>query len=270
MRDFQTIRVETRSNYLAIRLNRPDKHNAMNQIMIAELTEIFAQAARLEGVRAVVLSGEGKSFCAGADLHYMREIASFGEEENIADGQKLATLFDSIYTCPLPVIAVVQGMCMGGANGLIAACDIVIADTDSSFAFSEVRLGIIPATIAPYVLRRCGEAASRELMLTGRRFTAEEAMRFGLVNSVVRTDERKKVFAAYLKYFNEASPSAIAECKKLIRFLGGSKLSSTELIPETARFIARARASEDGQEGIKAFFEKRNPSWIQDQTYENQ
>lgn len=264
MRDFQTIWVETRSNYLAIRLNRPDKHNALNPTMIAELTEIFAWAARLDGVRAVVLSGEGKSFCAGADLHYMREIAGFGEEENIADGQKLATLFDTIFTCQLPVIAVVQGMCMGGANGLIATTDIVIADTDSSFAFSEVRLGIIPATIAPYVIRRCGEAAARELMLTGRRFSADEAMRFGLVNRVARADEREKTIATYLNYFNEAAPSAIAECKKLIRFLAGSNLATTGLIPETARIIARARASEEGQEGIKAFFEKRNPFWIQD------
>ncbi len=270
MINYQTISVELHNKVLNINLNRPEKHNAFNSQMIRELTQAFAEAANTSKARIILLQGNGKSFCAGADLHYMHEIAAFGFEENVNDGLKLAGLFDTVFHCPLPVVTFVKGVCMGGANGLVAASDIVIADPDCSFAFSEVKLGIIPATIAPYVIRRCGQGASRELMLSGRKFSASEAFRFGLVNAIAAPQDFETIAAQYQNQLLTAAPQALSACKKLIEDIADSSMSTTELMPETARRIAMARASEEGREGIKAFFEKRKPFWAQDQQHENQ
>ena len=270
MEKFQTILYEIQGVVAQIKLHRPDKHNALNPMMIHELTAAFIAASANNDIRVIVLSGSGRSFCAGADLHYMQEIAHFGLEENIADGLRLATLFDTIYNAPKPVIACVHGSVIGGGNGLAAAADIVIAEKETVFAFSEVKLGITPATISPYIIRRCGATAARELMLTGRRFDAAEAVRFQLVNTLASQEEIPDVLNGYLKHFLTAAPSALADCKQLINDIAVSDQSTTALMPETAQRIAARRASAEGQEGIKAFFEKRKPNWNSDPTNENQ
>ncbi len=261
MQNYQSISVQFAEKQASIWLNRPEKHNALNPLMIAELTEAFTHLAHEPGIRVIVLRGKGKSFCAGADLNYMKEIAGFGEKENHADAMQLATLFETIYSSPKPVIALVHGAVYGGANGLSAACDIVLAEKNTIFAFSEVKLGISPATISPYVIRRCGGAAARELMLTGRRFTAEEAARFLLVNKIVEIGEMEEALQAYVKELLAAAPEALAQCKKLIHDVAGQQHQGPELMEETARLIASQRASAEGQEGIAAFFEKRKPNW---------
>jgi methylglutaconyl-CoA hydratase len=261
MQNYQSIFVQLADKQASIWLNRPEKHNALNPLMIAELTEAFKRLSAETNTRIIVMRGKGKSFCAGADLNYMKEIAGFGEKENYADAMQLATLFETIYSSPKPVIALVHGAVYGGANGLSAACDIVLAEKETVFAFSEVKLGISPATISPYVIRRCGGAASRELMLTGRRFSAEEAARFLLVNKIVEHQEMEETLQSYVKELLAAAPEALAQCKKLIHDVNSQKKQGSELMAETAHLIASQRASAEGQEGIAAFFEKRKPNW---------
>ncbi len=261
MQNYQSIFVQLADKQASIWLNRFEKHNALNPLMIAELTEAFTNLVHEPYIRVIVLRGKGKSFCAGADLNYMKAIAGFREEENHADAMKLAMLFETIYSCPKPVIAMVHGAVYGGANGLSAACDIVLAEKETVFAFSEVKLGISPATISPYVIRRCGGAAARELMLTGRRFSAEEAARFLLVNKIVEHQEMEETLQSYVKELLAAAPEALAQCKKLIHDVSSQQKQGSELMAETAHLIASQRASAEGQEGIAAFFEKRKPNW---------
>jgi len=264
MKSFQTIQIEQKAKVATIWLNRPEKHNALSQKMISELSEAFYFLPGSEQVRVIVLRGKGKSFCAGADLQYMHDIAAFGHEENKADALRLGKVFDLIYHCSKPVIALVHGAVYGGANGLSAAADIVLADEETVFAFSEVKLGITPATISPYVIRRCGEAAARDLMITGRRFSAVEAARFMLVNQIVKSDELEQQLEYYLGQLLTAAPEAVSACKALIRDVSASSLTFKELLNDTAERIAERRASVEGQEGIQAFFEKRKPYWIND------
>ncbi len=258
---YKTLLVESRESVLHIMLNRPGVHNAMNEQMIAELTALFTSIDENSTLRCVVLKGAGKSFCAGADLNYMKEIAKFGFEENRRDGQKLAALFKAIYRCPVPTIAVVQGAAFGGANGLIAACDTVIAADNAKFAFSEVKLGIAPATIAPFVIKRIGEFGAKELMLTGRRFTAIEAEKWRLVNQVVPPHQLDEKTEQLIQELKTAAPKAVKAAKQLI----GTVINSDDtdrLTEYTANLIAQLRASDEGQEGMAAFFEKRKPKWI--------
>jgi methylglutaconyl-CoA hydratase len=192
---FKTILLDINDGVARLKLNRPEKHNAFNAEMIAELTAAFTLLAEQQSLRLVILSGNGPSFSAGADLNYMKKIAGFGYEENLLDAQKLAGLFKTVKNCKVPVMAIVHGAVFGGANGLSAACDIVLAHEATIFAFSEVKLGITPATISPFVIARCGEAAARELMLTGRKFTASEAYRFLLVNQVFQSQNQGSLSA---------------------------------------------------------------------------
>ena len=240
-------------------LNRPEVHNAMNAEMIAELTTIFNSIKNEKEIRCVVLAGRGSSFCAGADLNYMKGIAEFGFEENVKDGKRLAGLFKSIYDCPVPTIALVHGAAYGGANGLIAACDIVIAEENTTFAFSEVKLGIAPATIAPFVIRRIGEFGAKELMLTGKRFKADEAQKWNLVNHVYNNEKNDNPLDAILKQFESSAPGAVKETKILINTILGKRIN--EGIETTSELIAKLRASDEGQEGMTAFLEKRKPNW---------
>jgi methylglutaconyl-CoA hydratase len=257
----QTIQIEHSELVTTIRLNRPEVHNAMNEVMISELTKAFQDiATSIKFPRCVVLRGNGKSFCAGADLNYMKGIAGFGFDENVKDGQKLATLFRSVYQCPVPVVAVVHGNVFGGANGLMAACDMVIAEENTKFAFSEVKLGIAPATIAPFVIKRIGEFGAKELMLTGKRFTAEEAKHWHLVNFAVPEDEVEEKVQQILKELNSAAPGAVRETKKVI----GEIIQEPDLeknLDVTSKLIAKLRASEEGQEGMASFLEKRKANW---------
>lgn len=243
-------------------LNRPDKHNAINAQMMQELLQAFNELQQTAGVRVIVLRGTGRSFCAGADLAYMQQVATYDQEENRRDALVLASLFETIYSCSKPVIALLHGAVYGGANGLAAASDIVIADADTRFAFSEVKLGITPATISPYVIKRCGEAAARDLMITGRAFGAREAKEYRLVNQIFTGETVDQILGMYVGNMLHAAPGAIAECKDLIRHIGSTTLSTAEIMHETATRIARQRASEEGQEGLRAFLEKRNPEWL--------
>jgi len=264
MKKYQTILVHQKNGIREVVLNRPEVHNAMNERMIRELTEVFQEIDNENEAdlpRLVVLRGNGKSFCAGADLNYMKGIAAFGFEENVEDGKKLASLFRAVYECPVPVLAVVHGSAFGGANGLLAACDMVVAAEDTKFAFSEVKLGISPATISPFVIRRIGEYGARELMLTGKRFDGREAEKWHLVNHAVPPKQLEEKTEALVREILTAAPAAVRETKKLIAHI----LESPNLdknIDFTARLIARLRADEEGQEGMAAFLEKRKPFWV--------
>jgi len=258
-KNFKTILYEQMEGVAWISLNRPEVHNAMNEEMIAELTDAFLSFNELKDIRAVVLTGNGKSFCAGADINYMKRIATLGTNENVEDAKKLALMFRSVYNCPIPTIALIFGSVFGGANGILSACDIVIAEENTTFAFTEVKLGIAPATIAPFVIKRIGEFGAKELMLTGKRFKAKEAKKWNLVNHVYNNEKEENPLDEILKQFESSAPEAVKETKKLIKEILGKYIN--EGIDYTSKLIAKLRASEEGQEGMAAFLEKRKPNW---------
>ena len=260
--NYKTIETDKKDAIATVWLNRPEKHNAFDDLMIEELTDVFSELGRKDDLRVVVLRGRGKSFCAGADLNYMKGIAKYGYKENFEDGKKLATLFKTVYLCPHPTIAVVHGAAFGGANGLLAACDIVVTEENTTFAFSEVKIGISPATIGPYVLKRIGEYGGKELMMTGKRFKGKEAEKFGLVNRSVSGDMIEDVLQDYVKQFLSSAPKAVAATKAMIQTLTNDRMTLTDAMDYTADIIARLRAAEEGQEGMAAFLEKRKPDWV--------
>ena len=250
----------TRSGPLAtVTLNRPDSHNALNAALIEELARCFEEISDDEGVRVVVLTGEGRSFCAGADIGYMRETATFSYEKNLEDARRLAMMYWTIDECPKPVVARVQGAAMGGGAGLAAVADAVVADSETQFAFSEVRLGIAPATIAPFVVRKIGVSHARSLFLTGERFDAERAREIGLVHEIVTRDGLDAAVDEKVGELLQGGPVAQATLKGLLR-----RLETTEPMEApglTARVISELRTGEEGQEGLAAFIEKREPRW---------
>ena len=260
MKEFQNIEFEFEDHVGRIWLNKPEKHNAMNAEMIAEIVDCFGEIDEMKDVRVVILAGKGKSFCAGADLNYMKGIAKFGYEENYQDSLKLAKCFNAIYTCTKPTIALVHGAAIGGANGLLAACDFVYAAEDTKFAFAEVKLGIAPATISPYVVKRIGEYGARDLMLTGRRFLGDEAEKLGLANKAVPAEALEETAAKTIRFLMSSGPAAVTAAKKLIYDLY-NKYDFEDSIDMTAKLIAELRASEEGQEGMASFLEKRKPKW---------
>ena len=255
-----TITINKSQNVVWVNLNRPEVHNAMNAEMITELTEVFKSFSKDAESRVVVLTGNGKSFCAGADLNYMKGIAEFGFEENVEDGKRLAGLFKAIYDCPIPTIALIHGSAFGGANGLIAACDIAIAEEDTTFAFSEVKLGIAPATISPFVIKRIGEFGAKELMITGKRFKAAEAQKWNLINHVYKNGVTENPLSKLLKEFESSAPGAVKETKVLINTVLGKNIE--EGIDFTSNLIAKLRESEEGQEGMASFLGKRKAKWV--------
>ena len=259
--DFNTIQVQLGECVAWIGLNRPEVRNALNDSMIQELAEAFDWLNSRDDVRVIVLRGNGKAFCAGADLNYMKATSGYSFPQNLADAERLSKLFQTIHFCAKAVIAVVHGACIGGANGIVAAADIVLAGRATKFAFSEVRLGLSPATIAPFVIPKIGQTAARELMLTGRAFTADEAKACHLVNAVVDEAAMLDSERSYIDHFLQASPDALAECKQLIRMVGHTAAPDSPLFGQTSMLIARQRVSKAGQEGMKAFLEKRKPEW---------
>ena len=259
--EFNTIKVQLGESMAWINLDRPEVRNALNAELIHELTEVFDWLNSRDDIRVIILKGNGKAFCAGADLEYMKAMAGFSYNQNLADAQNLSKLFQTIYFCNKAVIVDVHGACIGGANGIIAAADIVIAEKETKFAFSEVRLGITPATISPFVVQKIGNTAAKELMLTGRRFTADEAKAFRLVNVVVSEAEMIDAERQYIEHFLHASPDAIAECKNLLRMVSGTDDRFNPIYMQTSVAIANQRISKAGQEGMAAFFEKRKASW---------
>lgn len=245
-----------------ITLNRPEKHNAFDDAVIADLTAAFEAAGTDASVRVVVLAASGKHFCAGADLGWMRRMAEFGAAENRRDAEALAQLLHTIDRCPKPVLGLVQGNAYGGGVGLVAACDIVLVVETARFALSEVRLGLVPATIAPYVVAAIGARACRRYFLSAEPFDAATAQRLGLVQEVVSEDglavARDRVLAALLR----GGPEALAAAKALIGIVAVPP-PGLDLRRETARLIAERRASAEGREGVQAFLDKRNPAWVE-------
>ena len=240
-------------------LARPDAHNALNADLIDELKRCFEELAEDQETRVVVLAGEGRSFCAGADIGYMRETAGLSYEENLEDARRVAMMYWTIDECPKPVVAKVQGVAMGGGAGLLAVADVVVADSEARFAFSEIRLGIAPATISPFVVRKIGVSHARSLFLTGERFGAERAREIDLVHRVVSRDELDAAVDEKVAELLRGGPVAQATLKGLLR-----RLETTEPMEApglTARVISELRTGEEGQEGLAAFIEKRDPRW---------
>jgi methylglutaconyl-CoA hydratase len=254
-----TILTDHRESVLRLTLNRPDVRNAFDEESIAALTAAATAAAANPGIRAVVLGGAGSVFCAGADLGWMAKAIAYTERENRNDAEDLARMLERIDTLPMPVIGRIQGAALGGGVGLAAVCDIVIAANDAVFALSEVKLGILPAVIAPYVIRKIGVSAARELFLTGVRFSAARAQAIGLVHEVVPASELDATIERRIRDVRTSGPRAIAVAKALIREVAGVR--PEDVVGLTTSTIASQRVSEEGQEGMRAFLEKRKPGW---------
>jgi methylglutaconyl-CoA hydratase len=261
MKNYKTIETKLDQGILTILLNRPEVHNAFDEVMLQELTDCF-KATEDEKIVCVVLRGNGKSFCAGVDLKWMKAISQNDYQRNYDESLLLARCFYLIYTCLKPTIAVAHGAVLGGANGLLAACDLAYCADDSVFSLSEVKIGIVPSCISPYVIKRVGEYASKELMLTGRRFDGKEAEQLKLVNKSVPHGDLENVLNHAVRMLRTSGPNAMTHCKEVINKVSND-LTLTKAIDYTARMIADIRASEEGQEGMNAFLEKRRPSWTE-------
>ena len=245
---------------VTIALNRPESHNAFNPELIKELTQAFRDVGQDEAVRVVVLTGRGRNFCAGADVNFMRAAAEFTFAQNVSDGQAIFDLMDTVDSCPKPVIGRINGAAIGGGVGLVSCCDIVIAVERATFAFSEARLGIIPAVISPFVLAKIGVSQGRELFLTGERFAAARAQQIGLVHHIVADEaELEAKVGERVEQLLMAAPGAVAAAKNLIRTVAYQPKPAMR--ETTAHLIAQRRASAEGREGMSAFLEKRSPDW---------
>lgn len=244
---------------VTVALNRPEKHNALTPELIAALTAAFRHLAADDDVRVVILTGNGRSFCAGADLNFMRAAADFTFDQNVADGAAIFDLMAAIDSCPKPVVGRVNGAALGGGGGLVACCDSVVAVERARFAFSETRLGIVPAVISPFVVAKIGVSAARELFLSGERFDAAHARRIGLVHHVVDETELDAAVAARVDALLQAAPGAQAQAKQLIGQVAGRPPATQR--DYTTQLIATLRASAEGREGMSSFLEKRPPSW---------
>ena len=241
-------------------LNRPEVRNAFNDGVIAELTEAFATLGADPGLRVIVLAGHGKAFCAGADLSWMRAMAGYGWDENRADAERLAAMLWTIYSCPLPVIGRIHGDCYAGGVGLAAACDVLVAADGMHFCLSEARLGLLPATIAPYVVKALGEQASRRYFVSAERFSAAEAKALGFVHEVVSPESLDARVAEIVALLAANGPAAVKACKRLVQDVAGRPIDAA-LREDTARRIADIRASDEGREGVASFLGKRDPGW---------
>lgn len=261
--DLQTIEIAiTHAGQVAtVMLARPAMRNAFNQRSIAEITWAFEMLGANGDVRAIVLAAQGAAFCAGADLNWMQAMADYSDAENLADAAQLAAMLSMIYRCPHPVVARIQGDVYAGGVGLVAACDIAVAVDTAQFCLSEVRLGLIPATISPYVIRAMGEQAARRYFLTAERFSAQQALQMGFVHEAVPAAALDATVATLVGALTGASPHAVREAKRLVREIGGAPIDAA-LIADTAARIAAIRASAEGREGVRAFLDKRKPSWL--------
>lgn len=244
-----------------VTLARPEVRNAFNDEVIGEITRAFRELDADDSVRVVILAAEGPAFCAGADLHWMRRMAGYSRAENLADASALAEMLRSIATCRKPTIARVQGDAYAGGLGLVAACDVAVSADGAAFCLSEVKLGLVPATIAPYVVRAMGARAAQRYMLTAERFDAATAQRIGIVHEVCALDALDATVQRFVDGFLAASPEALAACKRLIGAVVGAPIDAA-LIARTVEFIADARASEDGRLGVAAFLSRTKPRWL--------
>jgi methylglutaconyl-CoA hydratase len=242
-------------------LNRPELHNAFDEALIASLTAAVELAGSTATVRVLVLAGRGRSFCAGGDLNWMLRAAKHTPEQNLADARLLAKLFQTVSDCPKPVVARVHGNALAGGTGLAAACDLVVADTTARFGTTEVRIGLVPGTIAPYLVRAIGPRAASRYFLTGERFDAAEAHRLGLVHELCAPEELDAVVAKQAAALQAGGPESLREAKALLRHVTG-RVIDTQLMDETAQWIARVRGTAEAQEGLTAFLAKRPPAWL--------
>jgi len=261
MTDYQTLELESHSDVAVIWMNRPEVRNAFNEIMIGELSQALKALESDPAVRVIVLAGRGPSFCAGADLNWMKKMSGYTEAQNYEDALGLATMLNTLNTLSKPTIARVHGHAYAGGMGLVAACDMAVAAFEAEFCLSEVRIGLIPSTIGPYVVAAMGERASRRYMLTAERFNASEAYRTGLVHEIAPAENMDEKIDELLVHLVRCGSEAHAETKSLIGTIVASPLDQS-LIEETATRIAKIRASDEGKEGIRSFLEKRKPSWV--------
>jgi methylglutaconyl-CoA hydratase len=252
---------ETAGGVATVTLNRPDVRNAFSDTVIAELTQAFTDLGGRADVRAIVLAANGTAFCAGADLNWMRRMADYTREENLADAAKLAEMMRVIYACPKPTVARVQGDVYAGGMGLVAACDIAVSVETAGFCLSEVKLGLIPATISPYVIRAMGARAAHRYFLTAERFTAAEAHRIGFVHELVTADALDAKVAEFTQALTSASPNAVRVCKQLVLDVAEREINAA-LIAGTVDGIANIRVSDEGREGVQSFLQKRKPAWL--------
>jgi methylglutaconyl-CoA hydratase len=251
----------TRTDDVAtVSFNRPDIHNAFNSTVISELLDLFRTIGKDKSIRVVILTGNGKSFCAGADLNWMRGVITQSFDQNLAEANALAELFYTIYTLRQPVIARVNGAAIGGGTGFVAVCDFAVAAKTATFSFSEVKIGVVPACIGPYVVKKIGEGKSRELFITGERMTAERALEVGLVNRMVEDVDLDAAVDKIVQAILSSGPEAVAMAKKLVAEV--PDMIPQQFRPYTAEMIAKLRISDEGQEGMDAFLNKRTPSWV--------
>ncbi|WEF32076.1 enoyl-CoA hydratase/isomerase family protein [Pseudoduganella chitinolytica] len=258
---YETLNIDIAERLATVTLDRPDVRNAFNEQAIAELTAAFTALGQVESIGAIVLAASGTAFCAGADLNWMKKMAGYSHDENRADAMQLANMLRTIYLCPKPVVAKVQGDCYAGGMGLVAACDIAVAAEEAHFCLSEVKLGLIPATISPYVIKAMGENAARRYFLTAERFNAREALRIGFVHEVASAAALDGQVDTIAKALMSNSPNAVREAKTLVRDIAGQHVTDA-LVADTAQRIANIRASNEGREGVRSFLEKRKPSWL--------
>ncbi len=262
MTPFSSLLTERDGLVERLTLNRPEIRNAFNAHVIAELTEWALRIAReplTDRPRVVVLAGAGRTFCAGADVTWMAKTIEYTEDDNVRDATAMSRMFHALDTVPMPLIGRIQGAALGGGAGLAAVCDIVVAEEQAVFGFTETKLGILPAVISPFALAKIGRSAARELFLTGARFSAVRARDIGLVHAVVPLDSLDTAIDGYVREIMTAGPEAVAAAKTLIPSVWGRPVEdATDL---TARAIAARRVSREGQEGLRAFLEKRKPSW---------
>lgn len=259
--NMDTIRLQQNGPVATVTLARPQVHNAFSPTMIEELSNAFSSLARDEAVRVALLASQGKSFSAGADLDWMKESVAYTEAQNIQDAQRMAHMFQTLDAFPKPLVVRVQGAALGGGVGLVACGDVVVATERALLGFTEVRLGIIPAVISPYVVGKIGASQARRYFLTGERFDAATARRLGLVHKVVPAAQLDEAVAVQLEALLKGGPRAQAEAKALVRLVAGG--DPGRLGEETAAHIARVRVGDEAQEGLRAFFEKRTPCWME-------
>ena len=255
------LKIEVAAQRATLTLTRPELRNAFNDEVIAELTQAFTELGQRDDVRAIVLAAEGPAFCAGADLNWMRRMADYDRAQNLADAARLAEMLRVIHSCPKPVIARVQGDVYAGGMGLVACCDIAISTDSTHYCLSETRLGLMPATISPYVMRAMGPRAAQRYCLSAVRLEAAEALRIGFVHEVVTADRLDERVDAVARALVNASPAAVRACKRLLQDVAQREIDA-ELIAQTVAAIADVRASAEGREGVQAFLQKRQPSWL--------
>ena len=258
---FQHLEVEIQGPIATVWLNRPDVRNALDEVLLAEITQAVTELERHDAVRVLVLAGRGKVFCAGADLNWMKRMASYSDAQNQADAMGLATMLKTVHGASKPVIARVHGHAFAGGMGLAAACDVIVAEPTAEFCLSEVRIGLIPSTISPYILQALGIQAAKRYMLTAERISAQEAHRLGFVQALSEPGAIDQAVARIAQALVAGGPKALTQTKALINTVA-SRSMDEDLITETAGLIAKVRASSEGREGVASFLEKRQPGWL--------